>query len=135
MRASELLKMIKFLFSFFLSVHCGVHSICTSQLNNLVESEMKKNYARNGSKGSKKIKPTLVLQFSVVSMECQRFEVGTITFSPEKVLGMNNLLLRSLGQVDSRTDLVSMVLCCEALFCFLSRRSLVLTSASFSSVL
>lgn len=69
----------------------------------------------------------------MVSTESQRFDVESI-FSLEKLLGVKNLLL-SLGQVDSRTGLMSTMLYCEALFCFLSRRSLVLTSASLSSVL
>ena len=131
-RASALLQMIRFLRSFFMSTHCGAHSTCISQLNNLVLSEVKKNHTRMESKALKKI--TLVLQFSMVSTERHRFEVGIVMFSPEKPLGMKSLLLRSRGQVDSRTDLASVVLCCD-LLCFLSRRSLVFTSASLSSVL
>ena len=129
--ASELLKIIKFLLAFFMSIHCGVHSTCINQL--LVLSEWKRTTPERNLKQVKKI--TLVLQFSLVSTECQRLEVGTITFSPEKLLAMRSLLLRSLGQEDSSTDLVSTVLYWEALLCFLSSRSLVFTSASLSSVL
>lgn len=135
MRVLEILEIIKFLFSFSMSTHYyNVHSLWVSQLNNLALHTVNKSYTRNGiQRKVRKIKLTLVLQFSMVSTECQRFDVGSI-FSREKLLGSKNLLL-SLGQVDSRMGLVSTMLYCKALFCFLSKRSLVLTSASLSSVL